>query len=274
MDQAAAHLKSGQTVVISSHCSLSAVYLSKLLAERGVDVPIAAWGTTAVMGRRTGATGLQVSTLRKRLDVATLPVASEDAGFEVCQALFGDRFEKRADVLAIALSNLNPPLHLANALCNLTRIERAELWYNYDGMSETVGRLSEDLDTERLAVATAYGLSVRTVFEHFQLSHGLPPGSVAELAAAVHAKRHGPPGPTALSTRYITEDVPFGLVPTVAIGKVAGVPLPLHEAGIAIISSLYGRDFPSENDILPELELLGLAPEELHRLCRDGWGAR
>ena len=273
MDQAAEHLRPDQIVIISSHCSLSALYLSKLLVRRGFDIPVIAWATTFLAARRAGETGVDISTIRKTLDVATLPLSAEDRGFEVCQALFGDHFQRRSDVLAISLSNLNPPVHMANSLCNLTRIERAEEWANYDLITGTVGRLVEAMDVERLAVAEAYGLTVRTIREHIHLSFHVPLGPVAEMTDAIHARRGGPPGPKSLETRYVVEDVPFGLVPSVAIGRAAGVSMPLHEAGINLFSALYGRDFPAENDILGELGLDGMDSEELHRLVREGWTA-
>jgi opine dehydrogenase len=34
----------------------------------------------------------------------------------------------RDDLLAIAVSNLNPQNHMGIALCNLTRMERGESW--------------------------------------------------------------------------------------------------------------------------------------------------
>ena len=37
------------------------------------------------------------------------------------------------------------------------------------------------------------------------------------------------------------------------------VEMPLHEAGIAMFSALYGHDFRSENDLLPALGLDGLS---------------
>ena len=36
----------------------------------------------------------------------------------------------------------------------------------------------------------------------------------------------------------------------------AGVPVPLHESGVRLMSALYGRDFTAENDILPRLGTL------------------
>ena len=60
-------------------------------------------------------------------------------------------------------------------------------------------------------------------------------------------------GPTTLDSRYVTEDVPFGLVPTIRLAALAGVPVPLHESGVRLMSALYGRDFAAENDILPRI---------------------
>ena len=273
IDQAAPHLRPNQIVIISSHCSLSALYLSNLLVQRGIDVPVVAWPTTYLAARRAGETGVDISTIRKILDVATLPLSAVDHGLEGCQSLFGDHFQRRSDLLAISLSNLNPTVHMANSLCNLTRIERAEEWANYDLITGTVGRLIEAVDVERLAVAKAYGVTVRTIREHIHLSFHVPLGPVAEMTDAIHARRGGPPGPKSLDTRYVVEDVPFGLVPSVAIGRAAGVPMPLHEGGINLFSALYGRDFRSENDILPELELERMNGDELYRLVGEGWKA-
>ena len=80
----------------------------------------------------------------------------------LCSELFGDRFVPREDLIAVSLSNVNPQNHLGMALCNFTRIEKAEAWANWSGLTPAVGRLIEALDAERLAVAAAFGASVRT----------------------------------------------------------------------------------------------------------------
>jgi len=238
-------------VIINSHCSFSALHL----VRRAPGAVVAAWGTTVVTGRRTGPLAVNVSNIRARVDLAGLPAASGPAVLAMCSGLFGDRFVLRDDLVAISLSNLNPQNHLAMALCNLTRIERGEDWPNYWGITPAVGRLMEALDAERLAVAAAYGVAVRTIFDHFHLSFDVPRGSVADMAAAVQARGNGPLGPKSLDSRYITEDVPFGLVPTEALARAAGVPVPLHSGGIDLFGALSGRDFRAENDLLPGLGL-------------------
>jgi opine dehydrogenase len=136
LDAAAPHVRAGQPVIISSHASLGALYLSRLLARRGIRAPIVAWGTTLTTGRQESSTEVNVSTVRQRVDAATVP---EGARHRLCLApIFRRPLREARRPLAIALSNLNPQNHLAIALLNLTRMERGETW----GQGENVTRPS------------------------------------------------------------------------------------------------------------------------------------
>jgi opine dehydrogenase len=243
-DALAPALTDTQTVIIGSHCSLGGLYLRRLLAARGCPAAIVAWGTTVVTGRRQAALACHVSNLRSKVDAA-----GTTAALALCENLFGDRLVPRAGLLAIQLSNLNPQNHLGMALCNLTRIERGDYW----GITPSVARLIEALDAERLTIAAAFGLRVRSVHDHFHLSFQVPRGSLADMARAVDARGDAPLGPKTLATRYVLEDVPFGIVPLEVLAGIADVPVPLHRAGVDMFSALYGRDFRAENDLLPAL---------------------
>ena len=236
----------GQTVIVSSHASLGGMYLRRASAAANV----VAWGTTVVTGRRTDTLSCALSNLRAKVDAA-----GTAEGLALCRELFGDRFTQRDGLIAIQLSNVNPQNHLAMLLCNLTRAERGEDWGNYWGITPAVARLMEALDQERLALAAAFGVQVRTLHEHFHWSFGVPLASMAEMAAAVDARGGAPLGPKTLDTRYITEDVPYGIVVTEALGRMAGVPVPLHTAGIEMFNALQGVDFRAANQMLPSLGL-------------------
>jgi opine dehydrogenase len=270
-DQIAPHLRDGQTVVISSHASFGALYLSRALAGR--DVTIIAWGTTAVTGRRKGQTEVNVNTVRKRVDIATIPQARSADGLALCASLFGDRFVDRGSLMAIALSNLNPQNHMGIALCNLTRMERGETWSQGQNVTPKVGRLLEELDQERLAIAAALGLNVRTIFEHFHLSFHIPVASISEMNQQMHEEGNGGQGPATADSRYVLEDVPFGLVATARLGRLAGRPAELHESGVRIFSALYGQDFFGENDLLKALDIDSMSLEQLLDLSRDGYAS-
>ena len=259
MDAMAPHLRPDQPVIFSSHMSFSLLYLQQVRAQHGTAPPLIAWGTTVLTGRQStpgpaaAPTAVRVANVRAKVDLAVAPGDDLDAALALCTALFGDRFVPRDGLAAIALSNLNPQNHLALALCNLTRMEKGEHWLQYAHITPAVGRLLEALDRERLAIAAAFGVQVRTLHQHFRLSFAAEGDSMAEQAASLSRRGADVAAPASLDTRYVLEDVPFGLWPTICLARRAGVAAPLHEAGVAMMSALYGRDFVAENDILPSV---------------------
>ncbi len=271
-DALAPHLRSDQTVLISSHASFGALYLSKLLSTRAAPPPpIVAWGTTALTGRQQNATRVLVNTVRSKIDIATIPHKDAATASTMSRRLFGERFVERDGLLAIALSNLNPQNHMGIALGNMTRMERGEIWSQGQNVTPNVGRLLEALDRERLTIAECLGLSVRTIFEHFHLSFHVPVASISDMNQAMHAEGRGGTGPATADSRYVTEDVPFGLLPTVMLGAMTGRTARLHQAGIDIFSAMYGVDFERANDLLPALDLPAIPLAELKKLARDGF---
>lgn len=270
MDALAPHIRDGQNIIISSHASMGAVYLTQALAARGIHAPITAWGTTVVTGRRGDEAAVQVNTVRSRVDLCTVPDSDSAGALALCQRLFGDRFQPRDGLLAISLSNLNPQNHLGIALGNITRMERGEIWSQGQNVTSKVGRLLEQLDLERLAIAEALDLSVKTIFEHFHLSFHVPVASISEMNQQMHAQGNGGTGPATADSRYVTEDVPYGLQLTAVLGRLVDQPATLHEAGIEIFSAMYGFDFTQENALLNALELDRFSLNDLRQAARTG----
>lgn len=270
MDELAPHIRDGQHVIISSHASFGAVYLTQALAARGINAPVTAWGTTIVSGRRQEKNKVRVNTIRNRVDLCTVPEAGSDDGLALCQILFGDRFMPRDGLLAIMLSNLNPQNHLGIALCNITRMERGEDWSQGLNVTPKVGRLLEQLDLERLAIARALSLNVKTIFEHFHQSFHVPIGTISEMNQQMHTHGYGGLGPATADSRYVTEDVPYGLQVTVVLGRLVDRPATLHEAGIRLFSAMYDREFAHENEFLHALELENYGLCDLQHASRTG----
>lgn len=247
------HLQPRHTVIISAHLSFAALYLAERLSERGFQIPIIAWNTTALTCKARTFTDVRVGALRKMVSVTVLPDSAAAQGVDLCQTLFGERFRVEDDLLTLTLSNLNPQSHLAIALCNLTRMERGETWGQRENMTATVGRFIEALDAERLELAAALKKPVGTVFDHYRNSFGLEESSVAEMSARQVELGADVAGPKAIDSRYVLEDVPFGLVPLLHLADVAGVDIPLHRSGVKILSACYGQDFNACNDIFPSI---------------------
>jgi opine dehydrogenase len=208
--------------------------------------------------------------VRNRVDLCTVPDTQATNGLDLCQTLFGKRFQPRDGLLAISLSNLNPQNHLGIALCNITRMERGEDWSQGQNVTPKVGRLLEQLDVERLAIAKAMNLDVKTIFEHFHQSFHVPTAPVSEMNQQMHTRGYGGLGPKTADSRYVTEDVPYGLQVTATLGRLVEQPADLHEAGIKIFSAMYGRDFAQENELLQALDLNRFDLHDLQKAARTG----
>lgn len=276
MQAAAPHIAAGQPVFVLPSLSLGGLLLAKLLHARGVQAPVVSVGTTVATARKLAATpdaaAVRVLSVRTRLDVAATPATATGAMLALASTLFGDCFVPQSDALAIALSNVNPISHVPLALANLSRIEAAEAWTQYDRMTGSTARMIEALDAERLAVARSLGLTVRSIHEHFHHSFGVPMASLDAQSRAVHASRGGVAGPTSLTTRYLTEDVPYGLAFIAQLGRSNGVAVPVTKGCIALASAALGRDLAAENRLLALAGLAALSGPKLLAVARDGFG--
>ena len=281
-------------------------------------VRITVWGTTAITARKLSGSSVKVLTIRQAVDFCTVPsfpaydpeevvelelsVGTKDPltslllnGYELCNCLFGPRFKNRkGGLLAISLSNLNPQNHLGIVLGNMSRMDPPpqpppiqsetppdiliEPWYQGKCITPNVGRLMEALDRERIEIAKALDIEVRTIYEHFSWSFHVPletpitgedcnesssgsktrPLSVSEMNQQMHYYNGNDVlGPSVPHSRYVLEDVPYGLVLTVILGRLLNRAAVLHESGIMILSAMYGRDFMNENELLRGLGLIG-----------------
>jgi opine dehydrogenase len=242
----APHLAPGVPVLIIAAASLSPTVLTRLTAGRN---PVAGLGTTPLTARVDGE-GVRVMTIRARVGIS-----GGAAMIRLAETLWGEgRYDDAPDLIAVALANINPIAHLAIALCNVTRIEHREAWPQYLNMTRATCRLIEGLDAERLALARAFGTVVPTAEAHFARSYGTTAKDLAGIAAEIHARRGGPPGPTDMDTRFITEDVPFGLVFYQWLARQRGLQLPLTDASVALASAVWGRDLAAMNDLIPLLD--------------------
>ncbi len=210
-------------------------------------------------GRILGAARLHLASLKKRLLVAGLPRASGAKLMELLypffpQAVLAD------DVLQTSLSTMNPVMHVPGMLANAARIDSGQPFQFYgEGISQSVARIIETLDDERLTVARAFEVSVLSQREWLYESYGLEGGNLYELVQRLHREIFkDSPAPDRLDHRYLAEDVPYGLVPLATLGRVAGLAMPVTEALITMASVMLSSNFRSNGRTIERMGLEGL----------------
>lgn len=261
------HIRAHHRLLVSGALSLVPLWLHERAGGGTARPMVVSWGTTLATARRSSEADVELGTIRKRFDAAVVPADRRDEGLALCRELFGDRFDPADSILATALSNVNPVAHAAEALPNLTRMERGESWYLFDCLTPSAARVAQTIDDERIRIARAFGITVRTLAMHYHLSYHVPPGSLADMAAAIHARDRAPLGPRTLEHRYILEDFPYGLSFYERLAAVAGIVVPVTSAAITFACAAYGRDLRADNAILADLALDRLEPDQLLARC-------
>ncbi len=77
------------------------------------------------------------------------------------------------------------------------------------------------------------------------------------MALAIERGRGFVAGPTDMATRYVTEDVPYGLAFYLAVAAAVGQPMPVTEATVTMLETLWGQGL-RENPLLAGLDLADL----------------
>jgi opine dehydrogenase len=166
--------------------------------------------------------------------------------------------EVAESVMQTSLQNGNPIIHPAVTLSNAARIELTggDFLFYEDGVSDSVGRLIEALDKERITIGTALGVSILPDPEI-----GMRQGYMLEANyGSGYRKAPGFLGIGAqpeLDHRYLNEDVGYGLVFMSKLGEQVGVATPGIDAIINVASIVMARDYRAEALRTPES--LGIA---------------
>jgi opine dehydrogenase len=138
-----------------------------------------------------------------------------------------------------------------------------------------IGRLYEAINAERVAVAGALGAKVPDLAAWFELTYGVREKTLPETCRKLTFNSDGPyqatGTPKSFAHKYVSEDVPAGLIPMSAIGKAVGVPTPSIDAVIAIAQIMAGTDFSADARTLDRLGLAGKNTEEIKRVMQDGF---
>jgi opine dehydrogenase len=275
-EASARHLRRGHIVVLMPG-TLGSLEFVRIVRERrggmlfgGPDgLVIAETDTAPYVCRKTGPASAHIWGVVNGLGVGAFP---SPRTAEVCgrlEELFAG-VRPYPNVLACGLAAMNPVVHPAGVLLNAGRIERArgDFYFYEEGVTPAVCRLIYGVDLERRAIAAALGFDLPSVDEAFHRAGFGPRG---DLWATINGSRMLTQlrAPGSLETRWLTEDVPYGLGAWVSLGEQFGVATPILRSLIQLISAMMGVDFWKDMRTTTHLGIAGMKREALLRFVEE-----
>ncbi len=268
----APYLRSDQALVLYPGRTGGVLEFRKMLAEYGgaTDALIVETQTIAYACRKSGSS-VNVFGYKHEIPFAGLPDERLNKFQKQIQAVFPN-WTRAPGLWHTSLHNIGMLFHPGPTLLNLGRMENGVPFdYYIDGFTPSIAKLVEQLDSERLAVATAMGITLPSVQQWLQTSYGCRGSNLYE-ALQNNQSYKGIKAPQLkqiddkLQLRYVTEDVPTGLVPVAALGSRLQVPTPTISAIIDLACAFYVQDFRKSGRNLNQLGLEDLTIQQIKML--------
>ncbi|MEA4934588.1 MAG: NAD/NADP octopine/nopaline dehydrogenase family protein [Lawsonibacter sp.] len=267
-----AKLTDGQMVVLNPGRTGGALEFLATIHGEGctADITVAETQTLIYSCRKTGPASVEIYGTKKEVALGAFPANRIQRVLDLLHPFY-PQFAPAKNCLETSLSNIGALFHPTPVLLNIGRIESDPNGYRYywDGISPSVAVLIKAIDTERMAVAQAYGIRILNAEEWLRQSYDTYGDDLYQLLQNNRAYEDIM-APKTIQARYVTEDVPMSLVPISTLGRTAGVPTPNIDAVIQLTSSIYQTDFRSEGRNAANLGLEGMTKEQVAHYFETG----
>ena len=266
----ASHLRKGQIVVLTPG-TLGTLEWARILREAGTtEVILAETDTAPYVCRKTAPDTATIWGVVLHLGLGVLPATETEGVRELLEPLFPG-VSCYPDVMACGLSALNPVVHPAGVLMNAGRVEyaRGEFYFYEEGISPSVAKVIMQVDAERRATAKALGYDLCPADEAFWRVGFGPKG---DLWATINGSRMLTQlkAPGTLDSRWLTEDIPYGLAVWSSIGAQYGVDTPVMRSFVNIGSVVMGFDGWTSGRGMKELGIAGMQKKQLAAYLKTG----
>ena len=264
------HLQSRHTVVIMPG-TLGALEWARILRAAGkTDVTLAEVDTAPYVCRKTASDTATIWGVVTGLGLGVFPATESERVRQQLDPLFPG-ITMYPDVMACGLAAMNPVVHPAGVLLNAGRVEysRGEFHFYEEGVTPSVAKVIMQVDAERRAIGKALGYDLCPADEAFHRAGFGPKGDLwSVINGSWMLTRLRAPG--SLESRWLTEDIPYGLAAWTSVGAQYGVPTPTLRAVVDIGSIVMGIDGWAAGRNVQKLGIAGMSKETLRTFLQSG----
>jgi opine dehydrogenase len=265
----APHVRAGQIVTLLPG-TLGSLEFARIFREAGsAEGVVLAEADTLPYATRVEGEGVVRVYGRSTVGMGVFPASKTQWATEVLSDVLD--LEAGKNVLEIGFSSINPVIHPPGTVLNAGRIERSkgEFYVYEEGMTPSVARVIDCLDAERLAVAEALGMTLLPVAEALSSAGLGPKGSTWQTLNGSQTLTFIK-GPTSLKSRYLAEDIPYGLLTWASIADGLGVDTPIMDAFVSLGFALLGYGPERGSRSAAELGLAGLGVDAMLDYVQEG----
>ncbi|WP_085677844.1 MULTISPECIES: NAD/NADP-dependent octopine/nopaline dehydrogenase family protein [unclassified Pseudomonas] len=261
-------------IVVSLAGNFSALYLYRELRQHphppSIHIADTASLPYACRAHRPG--HVEIIEIKQSMQLAAMPGHSTPFIMARLAASFPCKLSASTSVLELGLNITSAISHPAIMITNAGRIGegQASFYFYKEGISTSTANLIQALDNDRISIGQRFGLQLPTYLENMNSFYGYDFTSIHDFftQSTVHnALKLCPPS---INTRYLTQDIPYVMLPWYSLGQHARYQSDVMKAFIDLASMLTGSRFFSNGRNLAEDFLEGMSVSEIHHMLMHG----
>lgn len=242
-------LKQNTTIILNPGRTFGAMEFHHEFKQLNAELNplIAETQTILYTCRKTSDNEVEIYALKNDVLISTIEGTDNTELVESLPDCLKDKFIPAQSMIETSIGNVGMIMHCAPILLNTGWVESEEHEFSYyrEGISPTVALFIEKMDDERQAVARLLGHPIESSKEWMERTYDLEGVSLYEVIQQNDAYRTIL-APKNLMHRYVTEDIPTGLVPLEAVGKELGLEMKHVGLIIELATALLDIDFRKE----------------------------
>jgi opine dehydrogenase len=266
------YVKDGQTIVMWSG-NYSALLLANMMRAKGIKRNVTlAEGHTLPWGCRLEAPSrVRIFVDAWKLLLAAFPAKNTGRVINDLKHIYP--VVPGENVIATSLNNLNPIVHPVGAILNAGWIDTLGKDFHFYKHATTlsIARAIKAVHEEVVKVGEAIGVNLLEYPEESFWAKS----TIMSVYFKAPFNKEGTVGditePSSMKSRFITEDVPYGLVPMAQLAHKFNVDIPIIDATIRLASVINQTDYYEKGRSLDELGIADLSKEELAEILQEGF---
>lgn len=267
-EQMAPHVVDRQIIVLHPGRTFGAIEFRQVLNRMKVkaDVVISEAQTFIYASRATGPSQVHIFRIKHSIPVASIRAHLIPMVITKLRQFY-PQFVPGDNVFKTSLENIGSVFHPVLCIMNAGWIEHdIDFQFYHEGATDSVTRVLEKIDEERVHVAEALGIRAISARQWLYMAYSSEGKTLFE-AMRKNIGYRGILAPRSLKVRYMEEDIPFSLVPIASTGKMLNVKTPTIDSIIHLGSELNSCDYWSQGRTVENLGIAGMSLRDLRLLA-------
>lgn len=218
-------LKSGQ-IVIALAGNFSSIYFYKELVKYGKehDIYLADVASLPYACRASKAGEVNIIDVKHKVDIAAMPAKNTAYIKDKISGHFPCELRQSSNILEMGLNITSAISHPAIMVTNAGRIGKGEqdFYFYKEGISQDVANIVEALDVDRIKIGQKYGFQLPSYLEIMNGYYSYNYTSYYDFFTKSQVHNKLKLCPTSVRDRYISQDIPYVMLPWYSLGLYVG----------------------------------------------------